>query len=129
MYVQYRFVHALSDKDLMKKLLALDLRATTTKMWKSARLTLLSATTWMHWALLALSPSMLFIKGSTTSNINMEQSNLGPNTNVGITWTIIMSSQELNLQQVWKGLTLEAKMSWRSTKGTTTQQRRKEREK
>ena len=30
--VQYRFVYTLSDKDLVKKLLALDLKATTTKM-------------------------------------------------------------------------------------------------
>ena len=35
--VQYRFVHALSDKDLVKKLLALDLKATTAKMLEVCR--------------------------------------------------------------------------------------------
>ena len=30
--MHYHFVHALSDKDLVKKLLALDLKATTAKM-------------------------------------------------------------------------------------------------
>ena len=28
-----------------------------------------------------------------------------------------MSSQRLNLQQMWKGLTLEARMPWRSAQG------------
>ena len=43
--VQYHFVHTLSDKDLVKKLLALDLKATTARCWKSSRLTSPSATT------------------------------------------------------------------------------------
>ena len=43
--VQYHFVHSLSDKDLVKKLLALDLKATTARCWRSSRLTSPSATT------------------------------------------------------------------------------------
>ena len=84
--VQYHFVHALSDKDLVKKLLALDLKATTAlpRCWKPAGLTSPSVTTWMHWALLALSPIMQSIKGSTISNVNMEQNNLVTNTSMGI---------------------------------------------
>ena len=76
--VQYSLIQALSNKDLVKKLLALALP----RCWKSARLTLPSVIIWMQWALLALSPSMLFIKGTTKSNTNRDQSQLQTSTNV-----------------------------------------------
>ena len=82
--VQYHFFGTLNDKNLVKKLLALELKQPPQRCWKSARLTSPSVTTWMHWALLALSPSLSFIKGSTTSNVKMEQNNMETNTNVGI---------------------------------------------
>ena len=47
--VQYRFVRALSDKELVKKLLALDLMATTARCLKCAAHTLPSQTTSRPW--------------------------------------------------------------------------------
>ena len=80
--VQYHLVQALSNKDLVKKLLALDLKATNAKMLESARQTSPSVIIWMQWALLALSLSMPFIKGTTKSNANRDQSQLQTSTSV-----------------------------------------------
>ena len=80
--VQYRFIRALSDKDLVKKLLTLDLKATTAKMLEVCRTHITISNNLDTLGLVG--SSMSFIKGSTTSNVNMEQNNMETNTKKGI---------------------------------------------
>ena len=72
-------VCTLSDKDLVKNLLALDLKADV----RSLPLTLPSVTTWMQWALL-YKPVHAIHQGKQNRECQHGASNLGTNTNVGI---------------------------------------------
>ena len=117
----------------MKKLLALDLTATTAKMLEVCRTHIAISNNLDALDLVGSKPVHAIHQGkhtqatSTWSKTTWKSTPMWELHEVTPTWTIIMPGQGLNLQQVREGWTLEAKMSRRSTQGTTTmtQQRRK----
>ena len=67
---------------------------------------------------------MSFIKGITKSNANRDQSQLQTSTNVATVRSHIHQDlhpawPKIDLQQVWEGWTLKAKMPWRFAKEIT----------